>query len=67
MTGWQFPPAAIPSQTSRVLLLGKHGLLKSLTKRAVERVLEAELTAHLGYAPHVRHGTEEQNARNGKG
>ena len=48
-------------------ILGKHGLLKSLTKRAVERVLEAELTAHLGYAPHVRHGTEEQNARNGKG
>jgi transposase-like protein len=33
----------------------------------VERVLEAELTAHLGYAPHVRHGTEDKNARNGKG
>jgi putative transposase len=33
----------------------------------VERVLEAELTAHLGYAPHVRYGTEEHNARNGKG
>ena len=42
-------------------------MLKQLTKRVVERVLEAELTAHLGYAPHVRHGTEEQNARNGKG
>jgi len=40
--------------------------LKRLTKRVVERVLEAELTAHLGYAPHVRNGTEEQNARNGK-
>ena len=48
-------------------LLGEHGLLKQLTKRVVERVLEAELTAHLGYAPHVRHGTEEHNARNGKG
>jgi len=48
-------------------LLGEHGLLKQLTKRVVERVLEAELTAHLGYAPHVRHGTEEPNARNGKG
>jgi putative transposase len=46
---------------------GEHGLLKCLTKRVVERVLEAELTVHLGYAPHVRHGTEEQNARNGKG
>ena len=48
-------------------ILGKHGLLKQLTKRVVERVLEAELTAHLGYAPHVRHGTEDGNARNGKG
>ena len=47
-------------------ILGEHGLLKQLTKRVVERVLEAELTAHLGYAPHVRHGTEEPNARNGE-
>ena len=53
--------------TSPQDILGEHGLLKQLTKRVVERVLEAELTAHLGYAPHVRHGTEEQNARNGKG
>ena len=47
-------------------ILGEHGLLKQLTKRVVERVLEAELTAHLGYAPHARHRTEDQNARNGK-
>ena len=38
-------------------ILGEHGLLKQLTKRVVERVLEAELTSQLGYAPHVRHGT----------
>ena len=48
-------------------ILGEHGLLTQLTQRVGERVLEAELTAHLGYAPHVRHGTEEQNARHGKG
>ena len=48
-------------------ILGEHGLRKQLTKRVVERVLAAALTAHLGYAPHVRHGTEAQNARNGKG
>ena len=53
--------------TSPQDILGEHGLLKQLTKRVVERVLEAELTAHLGYAPHVRHGTEEPNTRNGKG
>jgi putative transposase len=48
-------------------ILGEHGLLKQLTKRVVERVLAAELTAHLGYAPHMRYRTEEPNARNGKG
>jgi putative transposase len=48
-------------------ILGEHGLLKQLTKRVVERVLEAELTAHLGYAPYGRHGIAAQNARNGKG
>src|SRR5207244_7958631 len=37
--------------TSPQDILGEHGLLKQLTKRVVERVLEAELTAHLGYAP----------------
>src|SRR5262245_22238164 len=47
-------------------ILGEHGLLKQLTKRVVERVLEAELTAPLGYAPYGRYGTEDQNARNGK-
>ena len=48
-------------------ILGEHGLLKHLTARLVERVLNAELTAHLGYAPHVRHGSVEGNARNGTG
>jgi transposase-like protein len=48
-------------------ILGEHGLLKHLSKRLMERALEAELTAHLGYAPHVRHGTEDGNTRNGKG
>jgi putative transposase len=48
-------------------ILGEHGLLKHLTTRLVERVLEAELTAHLGYAPHVRHGSANGNARNGTG
>ena len=53
--------------TSPPDILGEHGLLKQLTKRVVERVLEAELTAHLGYAPHVRHDAGEGNTRNGWG
>src|SRR4030095_575960 len=59
--------ALLKDCTSPHDILGEHGLLKQLTKRVVERVLEAELTAHLGYAPHVRHRTEAPNARNGKG
>jgi transposase-like protein len=42
-------------------------LLKRLPTRVVERGLAAERTAPLGYAPQVRHATEEQNARNGQG
>ena len=30
-------------------LLGKNGLLKQFTKRLVERMLDEELTDHLGY------------------
>ena len=59
--------ALLKDYTNPQDILGEHGLLKQLTKRLVERVLEAELTAHLGYAPHVRHGIAEHNARNGKG
>ena len=47
--------------------MGEHGLLRQLTKRLVERALEAELTAHLGYAPHARNGSSSENCRNGKG
>ncbi len=46
-------------------ILGDHGLLKGLTKRLVERALQAELTEHLGYAPHVRQETKSGNTRNG--
>ena len=48
-------------------ILGKNGLLKQLTKRLVERTLEAELTDHLGYEPHEPKGRGTGNNRNGKG
>ncbi len=48
-------------------ILGQHGLLKQLTRRLVERALEAEMTAHLGYAPHAAEGRDSGNSRNGKG
>lgn len=31
-------------------LIGEHGLLKQLTKKLVERALEAEMAEHLGHA-----------------
>jgi putative transposase len=47
-------------------ILGKEGLLKELTKRLVERVLEGEMTEHLGYEPHSPDGKNTGNSRNGK-
>jgi putative transposase len=47
--------------------LGEHGLLRPLTKRVVERALEAEVTARLGYAPPARHGRSPGHCRHGQG
>jgi len=46
-------------------ILGQNGLIKQLTKRAVERALNGELTAHLGYAAHDRAEERRSNTRNG--
>lgn len=37
-------------------LIGENGLLKQLTKRLVERALDAEMTAHLGHERHAPRG-----------
>jgi len=39
--------------------------VKQLTKRLVERALQAELTEHVGYAPHAAEGRGSGNTRNG--
>jgi len=46
-------------------ILGRDGLIKQLTKRALERALKGELTTHLGYEPHERCEESRGNARNG--
>src|SRR5215510_8010951 len=46
-------------------LLGKNGILEQLTKRVVERALEAEMTHHLGYEKHGRVTNANRNTRNG--
>ena len=44
-------------------VLGKEGLIKQLSKCILERALEAEIQAHLGYERYERNASE--NARNG--
>lgn len=46
-------------------ILGKDGLVKELTKRLVERALEGEMTAHVGYEKHAPAGRNRSNSRNG--
>jgi putative transposase len=47
-------------------IAGENGLLKQLTKAILERVLNAELTEHLGYEKHDPVGYKSGNSRNGK-
>lgn len=48
-------------------ILSRNGLLGQLTKRLIERALEAEMAVHLGYAPHAMEGRNSGNSRNGHG
>jgi putative transposase len=47
-------------------LIGEHGLLKQLTKKLVERALEAEMAEHLGHERHAPVANPAGNARNGR-
>lgn len=46
-------------------LFGSGGVLKELSKRLMERMLEAEMTHHLGYEKHDSSGKNTGNSRNG--
>ena len=46
-------------------VIGESGLLKRLTKSLLERAMNAELTAHLGYEKHATAGRGTGNSRNG--
>ena len=45
---------------------GKDGIFSKLFARTIEEMLEAELTAHLGYEKHEARGRNSGNSRNGK-
>lgn len=46
-------------------LLGKDGILEQLTKRFVERALQAEMVHHLGHEKHGKVSNSAGNTRNG--
>ena len=48
-------------------LLGEDGVVKQLTARLLERMLESEVTDHLGHEKHNPAGRNSGNSRNGKG
>ena len=47
-------------------LFGKDGIIKQLSARLIERMLDGELTSHLGYEKHAKTNKPVHNARNGK-
>jgi len=46
-------------------IFGENGLVKQFVKAITERVLQAELTTHLGYEKHEIKGNNSGNSRNG--
>lgn len=48
-------------------ITGKDGLVQEIIKSTVEKMLKAELEAHLGYAPYDGSGKNSGNSRNGYG
>lgn len=52
------------SQTAQELL-GSSGLLKQLSKALLDRMLEGEMSHHLGYEKHAVVGNNSGNSRNG--
>ena len=46
-------------------LFGQDGIIRNLTSRLLNRILEAEMDVHLGYKKHSNEGDNSDNSRNG--
>lgn len=76
VTSRQSTPSVLPSveriqqELARVTSIddffGKEGIFARLFADTLEQMLEAELTAHLGYPRHAPEGRNAGNSRNGK-
>jgi hypothetical protein len=52
-------------EAGQLRLTGEGSMLGELVRAVLERALESELAAHLGYGPHERAGHNSGNSRNG--
>jgi putative transposase len=52
-------------EAGQLRLTGEGSMLGELVRAVLERALEAEMAAHLGYEPHERTGHNSGNSRNG--
>lgn len=53
------------AKEQNIELVGSDGLLRQLTKSALETALDAEMSEHLGYEKHDPAGRNSGNSRNG--
>ena len=53
--------------TTQEDVFGHDGVVKNLSKKLLERMLEAKMTHHPGYDKHAAEGRNTGNSRNGKG
>ena len=58
--------AELATATCIDAFLGKDGIFARLFARTLEEMLQAELTAHLGYSPYEAEGRNSGNSRNGR-
>ncbi len=66
MPGWDKIQAELWSAQSIDDFFGRDGIFARLFSKTLEQMLEAELTAHLGYEKYEAKGRKSGNSRNGK-
>lgn len=66
LPGWEKIQAELLSAQSIDDFFGRDGIFARLFSKTLEQMLEAELTAHLGYEKYEAKGRKSGNSRNGK-
>src|SRR5258708_9697161 len=66
MPGWEKIQAELSSAQRIDDFFGKEGIFARLFSKTLEQMLEAELSAHLGYEKYEAKGRHSGDSRNGK-